>query len=106
MGRSPTVLLTTWLHHPTSAFPEWVAHHRALGVDRIHVFLSDRLEAAQPLAAALEGAGLIETSFIAFDTAEAAQQGRNAAIRAAELEAAGTSGWGLFLAPDEYLILA
>jgi len=106
MGKPLTVLLTTWLNHPTSAFPEWVAHHRALGVNRFHVFLSDTLDGAQPLAAALEASGVIGTSQITFDAAESAQQARNAAIRAAELETEVSPGWGLFLGPDEYLGLA
>ncbi|WP_397541301.1 glycosyltransferase family 2 protein [Roseovarius salis] len=105
MDKPAQVLLTTWLDHPGTAFVEWVAHHRALGADRIVVFLSDALEAPQPLAAALERAGMIETRFIAFDSAEAGETIRNAAIRAAELEAGESGGWGVFLAADEYLVL-
>ena len=106
MAKHSQVLLTTWLDHPTADFVEWIAHHRALGVNRIHVFLSDTLTEVPPLAAALESAGLIETSFIAFDRSEASEQIRNAAIHAARIEASETSGWGLFLAPDEYLTLS
>ncbi|MBK1636327.1 glycosyltransferase family 2 protein [Rhodovulum adriaticum] len=105
MAQPAQALLTTWLDHPTSAFVEWVAHHRALGIDRIHVFLRDTQEGPPPLAAALERAGVIEITPIPFDAAEAAEQIRNAAIRAAQLEAAEDNGWGLFLAQDEYLLL-
>lgn len=105
MAKALHVLLTTWWDHPLSSCVEWVAHHRALGVSRIHVFMSKAKNPLPPLAAALVDAGLIEVSHIHTDPAEGAEQIRNAAIRAAELEAAETSGWGLFLAADEYLVL-
>lgn len=104
MAKPLQVVLTTWLDHPTTAFAEWVAHHRALGADRIVAFLPEGT-GAPPLAAALQEAGLIEVRFIAFDPGEAAETARNAALRAAELEAGETGGWGLFLAADEYLAL-
>ncbi|MEM7722936.1 MAG: glycosyltransferase family 2 protein [Pseudomonadota bacterium] len=106
MAKAKQVLLTTCLDHPHSAFVEWVAHHRALGVSRVHVFMSDAKDSLPPLATALIDAGAIEVSQIACDPAEASGQIRNAATRAAKLEASEKGGWGLFLGADEYLILS
>jgi len=104
---SPTeVLVTTWVNHPTSALLEWVAHHRAIGATRIHVFYPEKENEVPELIDALCCEGVIEASAIVSDASESAEQIRNTAIRAAELEASGKGGWGIFLGPDEYAVLA
>ena len=105
MGSQEEFLVTTWIQHPNSALPEWVAHHRALGATRIHLFFPERDGGIPEMIRALEASGVVTAQALIADASESAEQIRNAAIRAAELEEEGTTGFGLFLGSDEYLVL-
>ncbi|MBE0452763.1 MAG: hypothetical protein IBX58_03695 [Roseovarius sp.] len=93
-------MLSTFVVRPTSTFLEWLAWHRVLGVTDCAVFI-DRREAADPLLAALEVAGVLRLMPVGVDP-DMKEEAQNAALRAGALEAGESGGYGLFLGPDEY----
>jgi len=98
------VILSTHVTWPGSAFVEWVAWHRRLGVTEMRVWAPRRGAATHPLLVALAEAGLLRVLPVDPDP-DPGEEPRNAALRAGALERGESGGWGLFLLPDEYLCL-
>ncbi|MGJ8621917.1 MAG: glycosyltransferase family 92 protein [Yoonia sp.] len=102
MTDHPQLLLGSFVYQERSDLLEWIAHHRATGITEFHIFTDRRRLKSQPLLRALSDAGAITLHPMTADP-EAGEELRNSALRFAEVEAAQTGGYGLFLADDEYL---
>lgn len=105
MRVGPRLLLSAFVWKPTSAFVEWLAYHRTLGVTQTVIYVDRRQDGNEPLLDALAAAGVIDIVPVAVDS-DIKEEVHNSAIRAARMEAAETAGYGLYLAPDEYFCIS
>lgn len=105
MRVGPRLLLSAFMWKPTSAFLEWLAYHRTLGVTQTVIYVDRRQDGKEPLLDALAAAGVIDIVPVSVDS-DIKEEIHNSAIRAACIEAAETGGYGLYLAPDEYFCIS
>ncbi|WP_158263471.1 glycosyltransferase family 2 protein [Aliiruegeria haliotis] len=107
MKRTPTdrphrvFHLLTSIRNEGPYIVEWIAHHRALGVERFTFFHNDCDDGADQILRRLQELGVIE----AFDNPVREDQNPQfvAARRAGELQSINSSDWVAFLDVDEFL---
>ncbi|SHM63538.1 Glycosyl transferase family 2 [Roseovarius litoreus] len=102
MAANPKLFLSSFVLNESSDLLEWISYHKSIGASDIHIFVGSKSDGERPLLDALADAGVVTLQPVPVDP-ETSEEMRNSALRAATLEARQSGGYGLFLAPDEYL---